>query len=780
MAHFSKRRKYASGTFYGSSRSVLPARSLSAQPTRSLPATLVPAVVKIENLSKSSQEEDLRERLLQYAPRIQSIRVLDCPDTVNYAYVNCSDTNTATSIVNQVHKKILLNSHLLTAKLKGQRESTKSAQGTASSVLNQKKAVSEVVPRSSRDERCISVVKLLIHDGGHLTGTHLDRYFAQYGQIVFPCVIHKGNPDYCYVNFNDAISAENTRRASPHHILGATVMAVPGKPNSSRSQYPTTNPPVEAAPEIVNLHYPCDPLALKHVEQDAVLHRRQIHSPRVTMTTQKGEICVCAEREVADQFGAFIRSRIKSHEAEIDVHEAMLGCYYLPILVDQAIQRKISEIQVPFETRVKKSYGYSSLEELAQVYSKADEKTVESSELKQYLLPKSDQVACYQWFWLDGFEFKPYTEAVNKKLEQAFVLGLPVVVSIDQFDYKIDTSNKTQTNTRTKKVREMKRKVVHEADEFQVCLQIRAHSDHLSEVKREIMEQTEKIIKQKEFKIPHFDQQSPPVDHFLQIARRGFVDAESSVDADIIVLRGEHNAIKNADLCLREESLKMQNEAARFKPSYDGLSTPDSWEPQESKCELKSVSRGSTEWRKVEHHMMKTGSSTKIFRIERIQNLWLWEDFYRSRKRMSDKNNGVVNEKLLFHGTRGTPPKKIYNSEQGFDNRLASTGLWGEGIYFAVDASYSDKFAHPVWEGLRQMKQMFLACVITGITYKCSQDRSLKLPPKKADCPTHGHTASTFEDERYDSVSGYTNGTDVFVVYKPEKVYPAYLITYEH
>ena len=55
--------------------------------------------------------------------------------------------------------------------------------------------------------------------------------------------------------------------------------------------------------------------------------------------------------------------------------------------------------------------------------------------------------------------------------------------------------------------------------------------------------------------------------------------------------------------------------------------------------------------------------------------------------------NGEDNERLLFHGTKNTPPKAIYNSEQGFDNRLASQGMNGEGTYFAELSSYSHNYA---------------------------------------------------------------------------------------
>lgn len=175
---------------------------------------------------------------------------------------------------------------------------------------------------------------------------------------------------------------------------------------------------------------------------------------------------------------------------------------------------------------------------------------------------------------------------------------------------------------------------------------------------------------------------------------------------------------------------------------------------------------------------VEPGFHIQIIKIERIQNIWLWEAFDRSRKRMSDKNSGQVNEKQLFHGTKKTPPIKIYNSEQGFNNRLSSPGVWGTGAYFAVRAKYSDKYAHTTPEG---RKQMFLARVITGITYRCPPDSTLKAPPTKAEVSPllyPNSKDSMFEDERYDSVSGRTGTSDIFVIYEQGKVYPAYLITY--
>ena len=140
-----------------------------------------------------------------------------------------------------------------------------------------------------------------------------------------------------------------------------------------------------------------------------------------------------------------------------------------------------------------------------------------------------------------------------------------------------------------------------------------------------------------------------------------------------------------------------------------------------------------------------------------------------SRHKLREKNNNVINEKLLFHGTRGVPPEQIYKSEKGFDFRFANKGLWGEGTYFAVNASYSNGYAYQ--DG--QTKQVFLALVQTGESCNCQQDQSLKQPPPKP----RGN--DVFEGERYDSVTGTTNGSQIYVIYDHDKAYPAYIITYK-
>jgi hypothetical protein len=49
---------------------------------------------------------------------------------------------------------------------------------------------------------------------------------------------------------------------------------------------------------------------------------------------------------------------------------------------------------------------------------------------------------------------------------------------------------------------------------------------------------------------------------------------------------------------------------------------------------------------------------------------------------------------MLYHGTKLTPPEKVYDGEEGFDMLYSSTGMWGKACYFAEKASYSHDYKH--------------------------------------------------------------------------------------
>ena len=168
----------------------------------------------------------------------------------------------------------------------------------------------------------------------------------------------------------------------------------------------------------------------------------------------------------------------------------------------------------------------------------------------------------------------------------------------------------------------------------------------------------------------------------------------------------------------------------------------------------------------------KTMPRARITAIKRIQNTWLWDRYVKHRERLKLKNSGRVNEMELFHGTRTNDPKLIYEGEDGFDMRYSDQGMWGMANYFAVNASYSHQYAHVKgW-----MKEMFLVKVLTGDSCSCASNKTLRVPPPKPSGMAGG--GLKLEQLKYDSVTGTTNGSQVFMTYDNEKAYPAYLITY--
>ena len=193
---------------------------------------------------------------------------------------------------------------------------------------------------------------------------------------------------------------------------------------------------------------------------------------------------------------------------------------------------------------------------------------------------------------------------------------------------------------------------------------------------------------------------------------------------------------------------------------------PQEWEPQSTIVEIFDVSKGTREWQTVSGKFKASMRRSTIRRIQRIQNMCLWEKYAQEKKRMEKKNNGAHNEKDLFHGSSKTKPHNIYNSESGFDMRFSAEGMWGIANYFAVDASYSNSYVY----SCSHQKQMFLAKVLTGDSFLSSPNKALRMPPLKR--------ATAGVQLEYDTVTGHTHGCEVYMTYDNHKAYPAYLITY--
>ena len=164
--------------------------------------------------------------------------------------------------------------------------------------------------------------------------------------------------------------------------------------------------------------------------------------------------------------------------------------------------------------------------------------------------------------------------------------------------------------------------------------------------------------------------------------------------------------------------------------------------------------------------------NAEIMSIEKILNRDLLQKYSdRAQQIKNEPQMQNCKEKLLFHGTRNTDPKEIYKGDSSFDSKFSEQGLWGRGNYFAVNASYSDSYAHSVHG--TNMKKLLVAFVLTGLSYYCDQDRNLTMPPYRSEQDDPSGIR-----RRYHSVNGVTGGTTVYITYDNNLAYPAYVITY--
>lgn len=211
---------------------------------------------------------------------------------------------------------------------------------------------------------------------------------------------------------------------------------------------------------------------------------------------------------------------------------------------------------------------------------------------------------------------------------------------------------------------------------------------------------------------------------------------------------------------------------------YFVASYPDTWDEmkdeEEVKCFLIDSFRELEEYERVQGEFNLTLPQYEVVKIYRVQNKALWGKYFTYSQKMLEFNDGILNEKLLFHGTRDTDPKEIIQgSTCGFDMRYSGTGLWGRGTYFAENASYSHSYAY----NEHGLKKMFAAWVLTGISYESRPDSNITVPP-----PRDREEDANRDKVKYlyDTVTGVTGGTRVYITYDNDHTYPAYLIVYKN
>ncbi|XP_009470176.1 PREDICTED: poly [ADP-ribose] polymerase 14-like [Nipponia nippon] len=238
---------------------------------------------------------------------------------------------------------------------------------------------------------------------------------------------------------------------------------------------------------------------------------------------------------------------------------------------------------------------------------------------------------------------------------------------------------------------------------------------------------------------------------------------------DISVIIGEKKYTVNIEAKYAVDDQGNCTAIIRVDKSEDQESTvlPATWDDmQNQRLKLVELKPETREYRDVQERFLKTCQSLKIVKIERVQNPFFWKAYQIKKREMDNKNGNRNNERLLFHGT--SKESLILINNQGFNRSYAGThaASFGNGTYFAVNASYSasDVYSKPDAYG---KKYMYLARVLVG-EYAQGTKGSITPAAKNA------HNSIDLFDSSTDNV----NQPSMFIIFNDIQAYPEYLITF--
>jgi hypothetical protein len=403
-----------------------------------------------------------------------------------------------------------------------------------------------------------------------------------------------------------------------------------------------------------------------------------------------------------------------------------------------------------------------------------------------------------QWYYRDDkMTFAAYSPADSAKIEDMYqkVSGAETFLQIQTQFYTFDFENKKQVNISTNYWRDIKREEtpIKESKEeeqgtavsSQCVINLRGPQENLETAKQKVKDKLESLSAYKN--VPLSPVSTPALKQKLfSIARRHSVSSSIRDDknpklsgmsnrrfSQVIRIEGAERLVNKAVTEIQAEIIEFQSLSSLSSAAQADIQYPIEWEAQTSTTQLFKLDEYSPERIRIIFKFKETMPDADNISILRIQNKWLWERYSQHKERIREKNNGVVNEKELWHGSRRSSSENIYNSEEGFDMRFSSNGSWGLANYFAEKASYSDKYAFAFPDC---SKELLLAKVVTGDSFESPPDPFLRMPPEKPKILKTGNVQ--LKQLRYDSVTGTTCNCRVYMTYSNDKAYPAYLISY--
>ncbi|WIA16959.1 hypothetical protein OEZ85_013877 [Tetradesmus obliquus] len=133
---------------------------------------------------------------------------------------------------------------------------------------------------------------------------------------------------------------------------------------------------------------------------------------------------------------------------------------------------------------------------------------------------------------------------------------------------------------------------------------------------------------------------------------------------------------------------------------------------------------------------------SRVLRVVRVQNPILWRRYCLRRQEMRDELGPAaaagINEQQLFHGTSAAAAAAI--TKDGFDCRLNSAGVYGQGTYFS-DCSYTAVVYSNI-KGAATVGTLTLLAARVLLGRQCEGKYGMRRPPEGFDSVTSRRTAA--------------------------------------
>jgi poly [ADP-ribose] polymerase 10/14/15 len=203
----------------------------------------------------------------------------------------------------------------------------------------------------------------------------------------------------------------------------------------------------------------------------------------------------------------------------------------------------------------------------------------------------------------------------------------------------------------------------------------------------------------------------------------------------------------------------------------DALVAPSYWQPVKDPLEPQLFDVAGAERQKVVDAFMQTlnASQVNVVKVERIENMTLWQSFAVKRQtvlqREKDPSSTSDLERIwLFHGTTEDIVPKIV--QQGFNRSFCGRNatMYGKGVYFARDSSYSASRAYSKPDA-HMVQRMFLCRVVVG--EYCKGVKDAVAPNVRS-----GHVL-------YDTTVDNVASPSIYVTYHDAQAYPEYLVHFK-